>query len=233
MKAKVLRYRFDGNAIIAPYMDLEPYAENVFISLVKKNESGNESADCFYVVCKISNVYFTCGEYPRYILDKERAREEAETYCRNWIAKTLKNAESGNCVTQLDIRVFEELGLDPVPLMQAREAYTKKLEQKRLEMKMEEEEKRRQKETEWQQLLDDNKRKFLAGEKNTAEMFLEITKRDGFDIHIRTKGTFNRSVITIDKETNMNFRLYKGRRIPDFTGCDKAVRNYLAFLSGK
>ena len=38
MKAKVLKYKFDGNTIVAPYMELEPYAENVFISLSRKNE---------------------------------------------------------------------------------------------------------------------------------------------------------------------------------------------------
>lgn len=27
MKAKVLKYKFDGNTIVAPYMELEPYAE--------------------------------------------------------------------------------------------------------------------------------------------------------------------------------------------------------------
>lgn len=36
MKAKVLKYKFDGNTIVAPYMELEPYAENVFISLARK-----------------------------------------------------------------------------------------------------------------------------------------------------------------------------------------------------
>lgn len=36
MKVKVLKYKFDGNTIVAPYMELEPYAENVFISLARK-----------------------------------------------------------------------------------------------------------------------------------------------------------------------------------------------------
>ena len=31
MKEKGLKYKFDGNNIVAPYMALEPYAENVFI----------------------------------------------------------------------------------------------------------------------------------------------------------------------------------------------------------
>ena len=77
MKAKVLKYRFDGNTIVAPYMELEPYAENVFISLARKNEYGNESEDSFHIICKIGDVHFSCGQYSRRILDKEGHREEA------------------------------------------------------------------------------------------------------------------------------------------------------------
>ena len=72
-------------------------------------------------------------------------------------------------------------------------------------------------------------------------MFLEITGRDGFDINIRTKGTFNRHVTAIDRNGTVSFRKYKGRRTPDFTGCHKAVADYchkavadyLDFLAGK
>lgn len=39
MKTKVLKYKFDGNTIVAPYMELEPYAENVFISLARKTNT--------------------------------------------------------------------------------------------------------------------------------------------------------------------------------------------------
>lgn len=84
MKTKVLRYKFDGNTVVAPYMELEPYAENVYVSLSKKNEYGNESEDYFHVVCKINNVYFSCGQYSRRILDEEGHREEVAAYCRNW-----------------------------------------------------------------------------------------------------------------------------------------------------
>ncbi len=83
MKVKVLRYKFDGNTIVAPYMELEPYAENVFISLARKNEYGNESEDYFHVICKIGDVHFSCGQYSRRVLDKEGHREEAAAYCRN------------------------------------------------------------------------------------------------------------------------------------------------------
>ena len=41
MKAKVFKYKSDGNTVVAPYMELEPYAENVYLSLSRKNEYGN------------------------------------------------------------------------------------------------------------------------------------------------------------------------------------------------
>ena len=77
-----------------------------------------------------------------------------------------------------------------------------------------------------------NKLECLVGENMTAEMFLAITGRDGFDIHIRPKGTFNRHVAAIDRNGTVSFRKYKGRRTPDFSGCHKAVADYLAFLAG-
>lgn len=167
MKAKVLKYKFDGNTIVAPYMELEPYAENVFISLARKNEYGNESEDSFHVICKIGDVHFSCGQYSRRILDKEGHREEAATYCRNWIENTLKDAEDGKIIPLLSVHVFNALGLDSTSLVQARETYAKRQEEKRLERKRKEELERKEKESRWQQLLDENKRKFLSGEKIT------------------------------------------------------------------
>lgn len=233
MKAKVLRYKFDGNTIVAPYMELEPYAENVFVSLARKNEYGNESEDSFHVICKIGDVYFSCGQYSRRILEKEGQREKAAAYCRNWITNVMQDVEKGNYIQLMAIRVFNALGLDAAPLLQAREAYARRQEEKRLEQKRKDEEDRKLEEARRQQLLDENKRKFLDGEKITAEMFLEIAGRDGFAIHIRTKGTFNRHVTGIDRDGTVSFRKYKGCRTPDFTGCHKAVAGYLAFIAGK
>lgn len=184
MKAKVLKYKFDGNTVVAPYMELEAYAENIYLSLSDKNEYGNENYDYFYVVCKVENIYFSCGQYSREMLGREEQKEKLVKYCKNWIANMLQDAENGNHVSLLSIRVFEELGLDTVPLLQAREAYRKKQEQRRQEQKEQEEEKRRLEEAKWQQELDEEKQKFLNGEYIPANMFLEITKRDGFEIHI-------------------------------------------------
>lgn len=233
MKAKVFKYKFDGNTVVAPYMELEPYAENVYLSLAEKNKYGNENEDCYHVVCKIGNVHFSCGQHLRRTLDMEGHREEAAGYCKNWIANTLQDAANGHHVSLLSIRVFEELGLDTTPLVQAREAYKRKQEQKRRKQEEKEAEERRVREEQHQWLLDEQKQKFLDGERITGGMFLEITGRDGFDIHIRTKGTFNRHVRGINKDGTVSYRKIKGHRIPDFTGCHKAVGDYLAFITAR
>ena len=231
MKAKVLKYKFDGNTVVAPYMELEAYAENVYLSLSDKNEYGNENYDYFHVVCKVEDIYFSCGQYSREMLGREGQKDKIVGYCKNWIANTLQDAENGNHVSLLSIRVFEELGLDTVPLLQAREAYQKKQEQRRLEQKEKEEEKRRLEEAKWQQELDEGKQKFLNGEYIPANMFLEITKRDGFEIHIRTKGTLNRHVCGLNKSGSIRFYKKRGCRTPDFSGCHKAITAYQAFLN--
>jgi len=59
MKAKVFKYKFDGNTVVAPYMELEPYAENVYLSLSKKNEYGNVSEDIFHVVFRTRSSYLS------------------------------------------------------------------------------------------------------------------------------------------------------------------------------
>ncbi len=76
MKAKVFKYKSDGNTVVAPYMELEPYAENVYLSLSRKNEYGNEDDDCFHVVCRIENVYFSSGQYSRRFLKGEGRRRK-------------------------------------------------------------------------------------------------------------------------------------------------------------
>ena len=94
MKAKVLKYKFDGNTVVAPYMELEAYAENIYLSLSDKNEYGNENYDYFHVVCKVENIYFSCGQYSREMLGREEQKEKLVKYCKNWIANMLQDAEN-------------------------------------------------------------------------------------------------------------------------------------------
>lgn len=82
MKAKVLKYKFDGNTVVAPYMELEAYAENVYLSLSDKNEYGNENYDYFHVVCKVEDIYFSCGQYSRETLGREGQKDKIVGYCK-------------------------------------------------------------------------------------------------------------------------------------------------------
>ena len=103
MKAKVFKYKSDGNTVVAPYMELEPYAENVYLSLSRKNEYGNEDDDCFHVACRIENVYFSSGQYSRRFLNGENRREEAAAYCRNW-SHGYASGSGKRSLRQVDLR---------------------------------------------------------------------------------------------------------------------------------
>lgn len=54
-------------------------------------------------------------------------------------------------------------------------------------------------------------------------MFFEITKRDGFDIHIRTKGTFNRHVCELNKFGNIRFHKNAVAVLPIFPGATRLL----------
>ncbi len=125
---------------------------------------------------------------------------------------------------------FEALGLDTAPLLQAREAYKREQEQKRREQEQKKAEERRVREEQHQLLLDEHKQKFLEGERITGTMFLEIAKRDGFEIHIRTKGVLGSRVKQLDKSGSITYSRPRGSRSPDFSGCHKAISAYLKFL---
>ena len=129
MKAKVFKYRSDGNTVVAPYMELEPYAENVYLSLSRKNEYGNEDDDCFHVVCRIENVYFSSGQYSRRFLNGENRRDETAAYCRNWIADTLQGAERGAFVRLISYN-SDKQGTGPVIGTSRLQAYGNRYRQK-------------------------------------------------------------------------------------------------------
>lgn len=91
-------------------------------------------------------------------------------------------------------------------------------------------EERVKREKEHDEMLEGQKRMFLAGERIQPEHFLELAKSDGFEIHIRTRGTFVKSVRMFDKWGTIHYVKTKGQKKPDFTGCHKTIEGYLKFL---
>lgn len=63
-------------------------------------------------------------------------------------------------------------------------------------------------------MLDEHKQKFLEGERITGTMFLEIAKRDGFEIHIRTKGVLGSRVKQLDKSGEHHLQQAEGKPQP-------------------
>lgn len=57
----------------------------------------------------------------------------------------MKDAEDGKIIPLLSVHVFNALGLDSTPLVQARETYAKRQEEKRLERKEKKNRKERRK----------------------------------------------------------------------------------------
>ncbi len=81
MKTKVLKYKFDGNTVVAPLWSWERM-QKMSISLSDKNEYGNENYDYFHVVCKVENVYFSCGQYSREMLGREEQKKNLSSIAK-------------------------------------------------------------------------------------------------------------------------------------------------------
>lgn len=230
MKTKVIKYDKSDNKVINAFLELEPIAENVFKAFYQPAEYGGSSQDLFTVVFRINEVYFSIGNTSRMYLECDENCKRLAERCRTWIQDVMESVAHHDYIRLLEIRVFEMLGMDTSPLWQSREiAASRRKEETRLrEEKAMEERIRREKEHD--EMLDEQKRKFLAGEKIQSEHFLELAKRDGFETHIRTKGTFAKSVSMLDKNGTIHYVKAKGQRKPDFTGCQKAIEDYLSLL---
>ena len=230
MKTKIIKYDKSGNKVVNAFLELEPVAENVFKAFYQPADYGGPSQDLFTIVFRINEVYFSIGNTSRvYIECDENCKRLAER-CRTWIQDVMESVARHDYIRLLEIRVFEMLGMDTSPLWKSREiAENRRKEEDRLrEEKAREERIRREKEHD--EMLDEQKSRFLAGKKIQPEHFLELAKRDGFEIHIRTKGTFAKSVRMLDKNGTIHYVKAKGQRKPDFTGCRKAIKEYLRLL---
>lgn len=230
MKTKVIKYDKSGNKVVNAFLELEPVAENVFKAFYQPADYGGPSQDLFTVVLRINEVYFSIGNTSRVYLECDENCKRLAERCRTWIQDVMESVARHDYIRLLEIRVFEMLGMDTSPLWQSREiAENCRKEEARLrEEKAREERIRREKEHD--EMLDEQKRRFLAGEKIQPEHFLELAKRDGFEIHIRTKGTFAKSVRMFDKWGTIYYIKAKSQRKPDLTGCQNAIEGYLKLL---
>lgn len=230
MKTKVLKYDFTGNKVVTGYMELTPLAENVFTALSEKDEYDRTGYDLLFVVFKLNDIFFVYHELSRYIVEKETYPSEIAACCKDWMGNILEAVRQQRYIRLLEIRVFEQAGLDTAPLLQSREAALKRREEEARERERKAVEDKRRQESERRQRLDKCKQLFLSGELISGEEFLEIAQMDNFSIHIRTKGNFNRRVKQLNRSGSIHYSKPRGSRTPDFSGCHKAIDDYLKFL---
>jgi hypothetical protein len=233
MKTRVIKYDRSGTKVVNAFLELEPVDENVFKAFYKAAEYGGPSQDIFIIVFRINKVYFSIGHTSRVSFERDENCKLLAEMCRTWTQDVMERVARHDYIRLLEIRVFEKLGMDTGPLWQIRKSVeNRRKEESRLrEEKATKERIRREKEH--NEMLEKQKRRFLAGEKIQPEHFLEFAKRDGFEIHIRTKGTFVKSVRMLDKNGTIHYVRTKGKRKPDFTGCQKAIMDYLRLLLSK
>ena len=81
------------------------------------------------------------------------------------------------------------------------------------------------------QKLDEIKRNFWYGKYITGPDFLEITKRDKFKIHPRTKRRLKNRVTALNNRGNILYKIIPGKRTPEFIGCVLVVYDYVKFLN--
>lgn len=230
MKAKVWNYGVypRHNDLVLKTMDIEPLVPGVYTSLFHKDEHDPANDRILVLFCFTDDVCFTIDDVPRFMLEKEENRRKILRSREEYIEKISQDASQGKYINKIAIKAYELLGLDTAPLLASRQTFLQKqVERKRLEAeqrRLAEEQRTRKLE----EKLDESKSKFLSGEFITPEDFMGIAKRDGFHIHIRTKGTLS-NVLGVKRDGSV--RVYKvNKRWPDTSGCRKAIKGYLEFL---
>lgn len=229
MRTKVIKYASNGNRIVNAPLDLEYVADNVYKVFHRADRMGKIEYDTFLIVFRIKDVYFYAGTAYRMEVENSGRCRQLVDIRKGWLQAVEVKAKQRKYINLLEIRVFEALGMDAAPLLQSREAAERRMKEERQQREEKEKEIRLRQQQNYDRMLDGHKAEFLAGKMIPVGAFLELAKRDGFEIHIRTKGTFRKARM-LDRRSTITFPRIKGRRDPDFTGCHKAVSGYLNFI---
>jgi hypothetical protein len=233
-KTKVLKYSHTKmNEVVAHNMTLYKVNENVYLSEGEKCEYNHKENDMFTFVLKIKHVFIQADTFRR------RNIENSSDIIKILDKAAVNYIDNIGCLVNekkhiglIHIKVFEALGLDTNPLWDVR----KERECLRQEKKRQEEalQKERQAEAERkeEERLKQVKQQFRNNEYIDAGDFLTLCKKEGLDIHIRTKGIFNKSVNQVNISGSIIYRSQKGKH-PNFDGCFKAIAQYKTLITIK
>lgn len=121
MRAKIMTCDCTGKKIVSKYSQLTPIGKDVYAALISKNASGKSENDIYSIVFAIDKVFFSVCYVPRRVIDNEECRAKFIEGRNDWCEGVRKAAAENAYIPLLYVRVFELLGEDTAPLLQARE----------------------------------------------------------------------------------------------------------------
>lgn len=121
MRAKIITCDQSGKKIVSKYSRLTPIGKDVYAAFISKSASGNSESDIFSIVFAIDKVFFSVCYVPRRVIDNEECRTKFIEGRKDWREGVKKAAQDNAYIPLLYVRVFELLGEDTAPLLQARE----------------------------------------------------------------------------------------------------------------
>lgn len=121
MRAKIITCDSTGKKVVSKYSQLTPIGKDVYAALISKSASGNSESDIYSIVFAIDKVFFSVCYVPRRVIDNEECRTKFIEGRKEWREGVKKAAQDNAYIPLLYVRVFELLGEDTAPLLQARE----------------------------------------------------------------------------------------------------------------
>ena len=205
--------------------------DTVFLSEYDKGGHNRKEDDRFVFVLNVNGVYVSSDIFSRRWIEEhpdigDTTREAALSY----IDKVNTLIKKSKHIPLLYIRLFEELGLDTKPLWNAREEYMHRREEQKAEKQAQQEQQRKETEEKERERLEQQKRIFLDDGFIGAGDFLSLCTNEGLDIHIRTKGVFNKNVKRVKISGSIEYLCAKGKK-PDLDGCFRVIGQYKKLIS--
>lgn len=172
-----------------------------------------------------------CNVRKRYeeIFDDDKRKRDEELSRMHLLQNYTKLLLDGAWITDTALRAYEEVGSPYLPVLQ--ELRRQRLEQRKQEeaerkerqRKQEEEEQRKKAEAEAkeQQRLTGEAEKFKRGEKIKGEDVVELCRRYGIKVHLRTIHNLQQVVYMIDTQSAMLYSGCKAKLTGSFKACDE------------
>ena len=165
MKTRILMYSSkELNKIVQKYVELEKISEHVYTFLVDKNEYDNPEQDLLGVVLCTSNVYYREATYQRKTLSQPGFVESEEYLALHLTEHIGQIMRRGDFLKNLYVKIYEELGLNPAPLLEYRQKRTERIHTESVRLQQLKQAKETQAQQQEQERLESEKDKFIAGQ---------------------------------------------------------------------